>query len=119
MTYTSNESGRTEVYVRPFPGPGAKVQVSVAGGDQPTWSPSGREIFYRDATKMVAAAVQLAPTFAVTSRTPLFTDSFLRSGTLDYDVLPDGGFVMLQPSAASQLMVITNWQSSVTRAGKK
>ncbi len=119
MTYTSNESGRTEVFVRPFPGPGAKVQVSVAGGDQPTWSPSGREIFYRDATKMVAAAVQLAPTFAVTSRTPLFTDVFLKSGTLEYDVLPDGGFVMVRPSAASQLMVITNWQSSGTRAGKK
>ena len=82
-------------------------------------TPSGREIFYRDATKMVAAALQLAPTFAVTSRTPLFTDSFLRSGTPDYDVLPDGGFVMLQPSAASQLMVITNWQSSVTKPRAK
>ncbi len=119
MTYTSNESGRTEVYVRPFPGPGAKVQISVAGGDQPTWSPSGREIFYRDATKMVAAAVQLAPMFAVTARTPLFTDVFLKSGTLDYDVLPDGGFVMLQPSAASQLMVITNWPSSGTKLRAK
>ena len=119
MTQTSNESGRVEVYVRPFPGPGAKVQISVAGGDQPTWSPSGREIFYRDATKMVAAAVQLAPTFAVTARTPLFTDVFLKSGTLDYDVLPDGGFVMLRPSAASQLMVITNWQSSITKPRAK
>ncbi|MBL0170361.1 MAG: serine/threonine-protein kinase [Gemmatimonadaceae bacterium] len=119
MTYTSNESGRVEVYVRPFPGPGAKVQISVAGGEQPTWSPSGREIFYRDDTKMLAAAVQLAPTFAVTARTPLFTDSFLRSGTLDYDVLPAGGFVMLQPSAASQLMVITNWQSSTTKPRAK
>ena len=55
----------------------------------------------------------------MTSRTPLFTDSFLRSGTLDYDVLPDGGFVMLRPSAASQLVVITNWQSSVTRPRAK
>ncbi len=91
----------------------------MSGGDQPTWSPSGREIFYRDATKMVAAAVQLAPTFAVTSRTPLFTDGFVRSGTLDYDVLPDGGFVMLQPSAASQLMVITNWQAPVTKPQAK
>ena len=119
MAYTSTESGRTEVYVRPFPGPGAKVQISVAGGDQPTRSPSGRGIFYRDASKTVAAAVQLAPTFAATSRTPLFTDVFVRSGTLDYDVLPDGGCVILRPNAASQLMVIANWQASVTRAGKK
>lgn len=68
---------------------------------------------------MVAAAVQLAPSFAVTSRTPLFTDVFLRTNALDYDVLPDGGFVMLQPSAASQLMVITNWQSSTTKPRAK
>ncbi len=109
MAYTSDESGRTEVYVRPFPGPGAKVQISVAGGDQPTWSGNGREIFYRDATKMVAAAVQVSPAFGVTSRTPLFDDPFLRSGTLDYDVMPGGGFVMLRSGAARQLIVVTNW----------
>lgn len=109
MVYTSDESARTEVYVRPFPGPGAKVQISVAGGDQPTWSGNGREIFYRDATTMVAAAVQVSPTFSVTSRTPLFDDAFVRTGTLDYDVMPGGGFVMLRPSAERQLMVVTNW----------
>ncbi len=66
---------------------------------------------------MVAAAVQLAPTFAVTSRTALVTDSFSRQeGSLSYDVLPDGGFAMLQPSAA---IVVTNWPASVTRARAK
>ena len=75
--------------------------------------------FVATAAVAVAAAVQLAPTFAVTARTPLFTDVFLRSNTLDYDVLPDGRFVMLRPSAASQLIVITNWQSSVARSRAK
>ena len=86
----------------------------------PVWSRSGRELFFRDGSKMVAAAVQLAPAFAVTSRTALFTDSFSRpTGVLDYDVLPDGGFAMLQPSAASQLIVITNWPASVARPRAK
>lgn len=80
----------------------------------------GESYFLGDGSKMVAAAVQLAPTFAVTSRTALFTDSFFRPvGTLNYDVLPDGGFAMLQPSAASQLIVLTNWPASVTRARAK
>ena len=120
MAYTSNVSGRDEVYVRPFPSPGASVQVSVEGAEMPVWSRSGRELFFRDGSKMVAAAVLLAPTFAVTSRTVLFTDSFSRPpGFLNYDVLPDGGFAMLQPSGASQLIVITSWPASVTRPRAK
>ncbi len=46
VAYTSNESGRNEVYVRPFPGPGPKRQVSTSGGIIPSWSRDGREIFY-------------------------------------------------------------------------
>jgi serine/threonine-protein kinase len=57
LAYASNESGRFEVYVRPFPGPGGKWQVSTAGGVWPTWSRSRREIFYLvdDGRIMVAA----------------------------------------------------------------
>ncbi|MEJ2083508.1 MAG: hypothetical protein P8Y94_15385, partial [Acidobacteriota bacterium] len=46
LAYTSNESGRDEVYVRPFPGPGHPIQVSTTGGQEPYWSPDGREILY-------------------------------------------------------------------------
>jgi serine/threonine-protein kinase len=57
MAYTSNEAGRNEVYVRPFPGPGGKWQISTAGGGLPTWSRSRRELFYLglDGRIMVAA----------------------------------------------------------------
>ncbi len=57
LAYSSNESGRVEVYVRPFPCPGGKWQVSTAGGLLPTWSRSRRELFYRgeDERIMVAA----------------------------------------------------------------
>jgi serine/threonine-protein kinase len=46
LAYSSNESGRVEVYVRPFPGPGGKWQISTDGGSFPTWSRNGRELFY-------------------------------------------------------------------------
>jgi hypothetical protein len=46
LAYTSDETGRDEVYVRPFPGPGAKTQISTGGGQFPTWSRTGRELLY-------------------------------------------------------------------------
>jgi Tol biopolymer transport system component len=46
MAYESNESGRFEIYVQPFPGPGAKVLVSSGGGSQPRWRSDGRELYY-------------------------------------------------------------------------
>jgi serine/threonine-protein kinase len=46
LAYTSNQTGRFEVYLQPYPGPGAQVQVSTGGGSSPAWSPPGRELFY-------------------------------------------------------------------------
>ena len=46
LAYTANESGRFEIYVQPFPGPGARVQVSSGGGNRAMWSATGKEIFY-------------------------------------------------------------------------
>ncbi len=59
LAYASNASGRHEVYVRPFPGPGAAVQVSEAGGTEPAWSRDGRRLFYRGGRRLHAAT--LAP----------------------------------------------------------
>ena len=47
LVYTSDESGRDEVYVRPYPGPGRAMQISTAGGSSPGWSRDGSEVFYR------------------------------------------------------------------------
>ena len=62
ITYESNESGRFEIYVQPFPGPGGKFQISASGGAQPRWNKNGKEIFYvsLDST-MMAAPVKLSP----------------------------------------------------------
>lgn len=53
-----NDSGRDEIYVVPFPGPGGKTQVSADGGTAPRCSRSGRELFYRNGDKMMAVEVK-------------------------------------------------------------
>jgi eukaryotic-like serine/threonine-protein kinase len=52
LAYLSNESGRTEVFVRPFPGPGGKWQISTAPGDDPTWSRTSNEFFFLDTSDL-------------------------------------------------------------------
>src|SRR5262249_7329309 len=62
IAYQSNESGRFEIYVRPFPGPGTKFQISTNGGIQPRWNKNGKEIFYVSSeSEMMAAPVKLLP----------------------------------------------------------
>jgi Tol biopolymer transport system component/predicted Ser/Thr protein kinase len=64
IAYQSDESGRSEIYVRPFPGPGGKWQVSPNGGEEPHWSGNGREIFYLDAAQnIVAVPVEIGTGF--------------------------------------------------------
>src|SRR5438445_2209577 len=61
IAYQSNESGRYEIYVQPFPGPGGKFQISSNGGAQPPWNKNGKEIFYVSLdSKMMAAPVKLS-----------------------------------------------------------
>jgi Tol biopolymer transport system component len=113
LTYTSNETGRMEVYVRRFPGPGGASQVSVDGGDQPMWSRDGRELFFRDGVSFIAAAMSQG---TVRSRAVLFEDTFEPSNATNYDVLPGGGFVMLRGFGdGRKLSVMVNWVSEIAR----
>jgi serine/threonine-protein kinase len=93
LAYTSNETGRSEVYVRPFPDVGAgKFVVSPSGGETPRWSHSGRELFYRTlGNDFVAAEVRTAPTFAVVGEKRLFPAGGFLSNRQHpaYDVAPD------------------------------
>ena len=114
MAYASDESGRFEVYVRPFPGPGGRWQVSLDLGTEPVWSPTGREIFYRSGDKMMAASVRMLGGFEVGARAELFEGAFDPGpNTLtNYDVTRDGKtFVMLQQvTGATQSVYVTlNW----------
>jgi Tol biopolymer transport system component len=109
VAYQSNESGRNEIYVSPFPGPGGKFQVSSDGGTQPRWNRNGRELFFRSGAKMMAADTELTPTFRAGTPKMLF-----EKVSSDYDVHPDGKrFLMLKPAATtddnSELHIILNW----------
>jgi Tol biopolymer transport system component len=116
VAYVSDESGRKEIYVRPFPGPGGRWQISTAGGDEPMWARNGRELFYRNGDKMMATAVETNPVFAA-SKPKLLFEAHYETG---YDVSPDGQrFLMIkaseQESAATQVNVVLNWSDELRR----
>ena len=113
----SNESGRYEIYVQPYPGPGGKWQISTEGGNEPLWNPNGRELFYRSGDKMMAVGIATQPSFAAGTPRMLFEGRYEPSPVpaTNYDVSPDGQrFLMLKPSeqaqaAPTQINVVLNW----------
>jgi len=118
LTYDSNESGRSEIYVRPYPGPGEKSQISTEGGKEPVWNPNGRELFYRSGDKMMAVDVATQPTFAAGKSRMLFEGHYLPTPNYfqNYDVSSDGQrFLMLKPveqaqaAPAQTINVVLNW----------
>jgi len=123
LTYLSNESGRNEIYVRPFPGPGAKVQISIDGGTEPCWNPNGRELFYRNGDKMMAVGITLQPTLTAGKPRVLFERPLLLSPatTPNYDVSHDGQrFLMVKAAGAAetapaQINVVFNWFEELRR----
>ena len=115
LAYVSNESGRNEVYVQPFPGPGGKVPISTEGGEQPRWARNGKELFYRNGDRMMAVVIQTQPTFSAAKPDMLFEGNYWKWSTApNYDITPDGQrFVMIkesQPVAAiTHVSVVLNW----------
>lgn len=113
LAYVSNESGRQEVYVRPFPDvQGGRWQVSDGGGTGPLWSRSGRELFLVSGGELVAVAVALSPTFAILDRRTLFPVlDYEVSISRAYDEAPDGRFVMFRRGSrpAQELVVVENF----------
>ncbi len=132
VAYQSNESGRFEIYVRPFHAPGAQDsdaasgamqwQVSTAGGIEPTWQPNGKAIDYLDPSGAMMAAPITASgaTFAAGTPVKLF-QTHIRGGgensaAREYDVTPDGRFLIdsVSESAAAPITLILNWNPAAT-----
>jgi serine/threonine-protein kinase len=121
MAYASDENGRVEVYVRPFPGPGERIQISTAGGTEPRWSRDGRTLFYRVGRWLYAATVTTTPAFAVTDRRPRFEGTFvLDAGHTNYDPAPDGKhFLMLQSvDRQAETIMVYGWANELRRRWK-
>jgi eukaryotic-like serine/threonine-protein kinase len=124
LAYISDESGRFEIYVQPYPAPGGKSQISTDGGTEPVWNPNGRELFYRSVGKMMAVEITAQPSFSVGKPKVLFEGQYqLTAGTFpNYDVSADGQrFLMLKPSeqgqaAPTQINVELNWFEELKRS---
>ncbi len=133
VAYQSNESGRFEIYVRPFHPPGAndsdaasaavQWQVSTAGGVEPAWQPGGTEIDYIDPSGAMMAAPITAggTTFAAGTPVKLFQTRILgggenSTGEREYDVASDGRFLInaVSESAAAPITLIQNWNPEAT-----
>jgi len=115
IAYASDESGRYEIYVQPYPGPGGKWQISTEGGAEPVWGHNG-EIFYRSGDKMIAVETTTQPTFSADKPKVLFAGQYVPSllTMSNYDVSPNGQrFVMIkeddQAATATQINVVLNW----------
>jgi serine/threonine protein kinase/Tol biopolymer transport system component len=123
LSYISNESGRYEVYVQPYPGPGRKLQISTEGGTEPVWNRNGRELFYRNGDKMMAVDIGTQSGFAAGKPRMLFEGRYERSPATspNYDVSPDGQrFLMLKAdekevAAPTQINVVLNWFEELKR----
>jgi len=120
LAYQSDETGRDEVYVRPVPGPGPRVPVSVSGGTNPVWSRDGKALYFRSETRVMAASIVEQPSLAVTRRDSLFEANLVSDGT-NLAVLPDGRFVVAIGGAsftasAYRIAVLSNWQSLFSRS---
>ena len=119
LAYVSDESGRSEVYVQPYPGPGPKWVVSTDGGIDPVWSKNGRELFYRHGDELMSVPVTAAREFSPGRPERLFETRFdTGDNGPNYDVSPDGRWFVIPRSdrgpASGELHVVLNWFSEVT-----
>jgi eukaryotic-like serine/threonine-protein kinase len=122
LAYCNDESSRSEVFVRPFPGPGGKWQISTDGGGEPMWDPSGKVLYYRTGTKMMRVEVSTDGSFRSGAPKVVF-DAPVAQPVLPigYAALaPDGKrFLMLQQvdreQPVTQLNFVQNWTTELSR----
>jgi eukaryotic-like serine/threonine-protein kinase len=117
IAYQSEESGRYEVYVQPFPGPGGKWQISTNGGTTPVWARNGRELFYMSSGNFMSVSVTAQPTFSastprIVADYPPFLMGRLSNGV--YDVSADGQQILfvranVENGPPDEVRVVLNW----------
>jgi hypothetical protein len=119
IAYVSDESGRDEIYVRPFPDAVAKRQASTGGGTDPLWNPNGRELFYPNGDKLMVVETSMEGGLTMSSPSMLFQRD-MSIGRVErlwsspqYDITPDGQrFVIIDDSRSAppptQLILVQN-----------
>jgi serine/threonine-protein kinase len=132
LAYVSSDSGRNEVYVQPYPGPGERHQISTNGGEQPAWNGNGRELFYvqagafnsgSGATTLMSVSIATVPAFLAGAPEAVFESVDLRvAWGRSYDVAPDGRRFLLTLNkeaptnlAATQMIFVQHWFEELKR----
>lgn len=135
MAYCSAESGKPQVYVQAYPGPGGKIQISSEGGTDPVWKRNGGELFYRNGEGMMAVAVATMPTFKAGRPQELWKGHYSHGmsnscgppGTTssNYDVTADGQrFLMIKDddqdrAISKEIVVALGWAEELNRSATK
>jgi Tol biopolymer transport system component len=126
ITYTSDESGKNEIYVRPYPDvDGGRYTISNSGGDSPLWSPNGQELFYRNGDEIVAVPVTSGPAFGFGRPKILFRGSYVPANHIvdnlelsPWDISPDGKLFLMMKEVGStassaggprKINIVLNW----------
>jgi serine/threonine-protein kinase len=125
VALTSFESGQSEIYVRSYPDPSARVQISAGGGNSAAWSADGTRVLYRKGSVLMSAKLSTAPSLRVLSRDTvlLSAPSATNSGlTRNYDVAKDGRILALATNKNDfELVIVPNWLPELRErlSGKK
>jgi Tol biopolymer transport system component len=118
FAYVSDESGgEFQVYVTPYPGPGRRTSVSIDGGLSPIWSVDGKELYFRQGSKVMAASIVLGFEIDVSTPVELFDGPYTvdLSGHQRYDVGPDGRFLMVENSEDFRIIVVEGFFEELNR----
>ncbi len=119
VVYVSNTSGRDEVYVQTEAAGGQRIQVSVDGGVNPTWSPAGDMLYFRRGNLMMAATIETKGGLAAGVPQQLFNGGWELAGSFEFEVMPDGKhFLMIrqQPDAIpTRIDIVLNWFDALRR----
>jgi Tol biopolymer transport system component len=124
VAYSSNESGKWEIYVAPFPGPGGNWKVSSTGGSEPRWRRDGKELFYLAPDgKLMAVDVKEGSSFVADVARPLFQTRLRQhvssTDLFSYDVSVDGQRFLMNTDVgevtSSPLTLIVNWTAGLKK----
>jgi Tol biopolymer transport system component/predicted Ser/Thr protein kinase len=117
LAYVSDESGRNQVYLAPFPGPGAKMQITTNGGVTPRWRADGKELFFLS-SDLTINSVEIGANGQPSAPKPLFKIHSTAGGA-QYDVAPKGDRLLvavpIEEASSSTISVVLNWTSELQK----
>jgi serine/threonine-protein kinase len=124
VAYTSDEEGQYEIYVKPYPQTGQRWRISTEGGEEPVWSPTRDEIYYRFGREWMVVEYEDSPDFIPGPPRVLFEGDYINVAGRSYDISPDGErFLLLKRHGKAEkltrLNVVTNWFGELDRLAQE